>query len=265
MTTEAATIPTYTLKAVVQNYYDWQEQRKRVAGRIRMAVAKEAYLTAQDVKLYDSQISDLEALEKAAEKRVAFVVKEHVMWPWLNNVRGCGVMMAAAMISQFDINRAPRPSNFWSFAGLGVKPDGRAPRREAGLIQADGRKGLPYNGWLRTKLVGVLGPGFLRANNEEYRAIYDGYRHRLESAGCCSLPVAEHSKSKSSIAEWFPSGSKAGAKPGDFCTKGHMHNKAVRYIVKMFLLALWEEWRRVENLPIVAPYAEAKLGMKHGE
>lgn len=259
------TTPTYTLKAVVQNYYDWQEQRKRVKNRIEGAKAKEnpAYITDLDVRMYEESIEELETLEKSAEKRVARVVKEHPMWPWLQNVKGCGTMMAAAMISQFDIHKAPRPSNFWSFAGLSVKPDGRAPRREAGCEQADGRKGLPYNGWLRTKLVGVLGPGFLRAKNPTYRAIYDGYRERIRNVGACTL---EKHCSSSGSPTWYPSG-KQGAKPqaGDFCTEGHMHNKAIRYMVKLFLLDFWTEWRRVEGLPIVAPYHEAKLGIVHGK
>ena len=35
-------------------------------------------------------------------------------------------------------------------------------------------------------------------------------------------------------------------------------------MVKMFLLGLWQEWRKLKGLPIVEPYAEAYLGRTHG-
>ena len=253
-------MPTYTLKAVVQNFYDWQRMRIAVSNRLSKAAKGEIYLTAYDVKMNEKTIEDLKALEHEAELRVRRVVREHPMWPWLKAIKGISEVLAGAMLSQFDINKAPRPSNFWSFAGLSVK-DGRAPKREAGCEQADGRKGLAYNSWLRTIIVGRVGPSFLKAKNEKYVPIYEGYKHRLQSMPC-SLPLDQHKKS--GIAEWFPSGSK-GRKPkdGDFCTKGHMHNKAIRYMVKMFIVDMWTAWREVEKLPVVAPYSEAKLGLTH--
>lgn len=47
-------------------------------------------------------------------------------------------------------------------------------------------------------------------------------------------------------------------------TKSHAHNRALRYIVKLFLSDLHLEWRRLECLPIPLPYHEAKLGLHHG-
>lgn len=42
-------------------------------------------------------------------------------------------------------------------------------------------------------------------------------------------------------------------------------NMAIRYMIKMFLKDLWVAWRTLEGLPVTPDYAEAKLGMKHGE
>jgi hypothetical protein len=41
---------------------------------------------------------------------------------------------------------------------------------------------------------------------------------------------------------------------------------ALRYMIKIFLIDLYNNWRRLEGLPVAPPYSEAKLGMvPHGE
>ena len=116
------------------------------------------------------------------------------------------------------------------------------------------RDSLTYNAFLKTKLLGVLGPGFLKAvepekdedgefiRNEEgkkiskpnyYAQIYFDYKNRLNNN-------PEH----------------------DGKTNGHKHNMAIRYMVKYFVQDFFIAWRLVEDLSIQKPYHEAKLGMK---
>lgn len=106
------------------------------------------------------------------------------------------------------------------------------------------RKSITYNPWLKSKLVGVLGPSFLRAGNEKYRKIYDDYKFRLEN----------HARYGDAAKEQYKD-----------ATKGHRHAMAVRYVVKQFLAELYVEWRTLEGLPVSAPYHEAKLGLFHGQ
>jgi len=93
------------------------------------------------------------------------------------------------------------------------------------------RKSITFNPFLKTKLTGVLGPSFLKSSSE-YADIYYDYKGRLENH-------VEYS--------------------GD--SKGHRHNMAIRYMVKMFLVDLYTKWRAIEGLPVNPPYSEAKLGM----
>lgn len=73
-------------------------------------------------------------------------------------------------------------------------------------------------------------------------------------------------------------GKKKGTKPQKKCANcegtgtgpwgksdAHRHNAAMRAMVKALLVDLWVEWRKLEGLPIVPTYAEAKLGIVHGE
>jgi hypothetical protein len=86
---------------------------------------------------------------------------------------------------------------------------------------------LPYNSFLRTKIVGVLAPNLLKLGSP-YRKSYDDFKHRWESAG----------KGKSDA---------------------HRHQAAMRYMVKTLLADFWEAWRRHAGLPVRPSYAEEKL------
>lgn len=148
------------------------------------------------------------------------------------------------------------------------------------------RKSITFNPFLKTKLIGVLGGSLLKvgtytvdgkkmgaARREElatslgfkfdkesdldkgdqvtgfllsrgydvvierahYGKIYDDYKNRLEQN-----PVHQDK------------------------TPLHRHNMAIRYMVKMLLIDLYNAWRPLEGLPCAAPYHEAKLGLVHG-
>lgn len=92
---------------------------------------------------------------------------------------------------------------------------------------------LPYNAWLKTKMVGVLAPVLLQVGSP-WRKHYDDYKNRKIQAG------------------WGRS-------------DAHRHQAALRYMIKMLLLDIWRRWREYEGLPIVPPYAEAYLGHGHGQ
>jgi Transposase IS116/IS110/IS902 family len=91
-------------------------------------------------------------------------------------------------------------------------------------------KGITFNPFLKTKLVGVMGSPlvFLKKDNP-YRAVYDEHKAMLE----------QHPKHADK-------------------TKLHRHNMAVRHIVKEFLWELYVAWRSIENLPIRARYWDEK-------
>ena len=189
---------------------------------------------------------DLERSEEAHFKRLAKVVEAHPLWDvFLKCVKGCGPAMAAVILSEVDIHKARYVSSLWKYAGLDVGENGKGRSRkeehltEYEYVSKDGevktRKGITFNPFLKTKLVGVLGSCFLKAGGP-YSEVYREYKHRLES----------HPEYKE-------------------VSKGHRHNMATRYMVKMFLKDLYVAWREVEGLDVHAPYQEAKLGHKHGE
>ncbi len=48
-------------------------------------------------------------------------------------------------------------------------------------------------------------------------------------------------------------------------TAAHIHRRALRAMIKRFLVDLYTEWRRAEGLPVASEYSEGKLGKVHGQ
>lgn len=189
------------------------------------------------------QYLDLESRERTHFRRLETLLTGVPIYDeFLAGVTGCGPAMAGVILSELDPNKARTPSSFWKYAGLDVASDGKGRSRKkehlvkSVYINKDGeeaeRDGITFNPWLKTKLY-VLGTCFVKSRGA-YREVYDGYKHRLESN---------------------PSWAEK--------TKGHRHNAAIRYTIKMFLSDLWRKWRQLEGLEVVPPYAEAKLGIDH--
>ena len=301
------------------------------------------------VDLYDKQLENEEKMVKVIGK----IVEQHPMWEaFLHGVRGCGPLMSAVVLSEFDPAKADDVSKFWKYAGLDVvrrfylkerkhddapemvetrhpvgyktkgprfigngdvfaledektgelmgtygldlsKPgEGAGRSRKAEHLvdveytDKDGKmqtkKSITFNPFLKTKLVGVLAASFVKdvewsacdmglyeATSEErrkmkkvdgeevphiiiregkYRSIYSDYKRRLE---CHEKYGVEHDADR--IAEMKKTSGKK------YSPKLHRHNMAIRYCVKMFVADLWLAWRKIEGLPITAPYCEAVL------
>lgn len=88
---------------------------------------------------------------------------------------------------------------------------------------------LRYNEWLRSKMMGVLGPCLIKLDSP-FRRHYEEYKHRKLSQSWGISPA-------------------------------HVHNAAMHYMVKMVLLDIHSKWRKHEGLSVREPYAVEKLGM----
>ena len=192
---------------------------------------------------------ELEEQERTHFRRLGNILKDYPIYNnFLAGVVGVGPAMAGVVISEIDITKAEYPSSVHKYAGLDVAGDGQGRSRkkehleESQYTDKNGelqtKKGITFNPFLKTKLVGVLGSSFVKQSPDKckYRKVYDDYKHRIENM--------EAHKEKS---------------------KGHRHNMAVRYMIKIFLIDLYNEWRSLEGLPVAPTYSEAKLGKIHGK
>jgi hypothetical protein len=128
-----------------------------------------------------------------------------------------------------------------------VHSGGRSRRREhlvkRTYINKEGkeaeRDSITFNPFLKTKLIGVLGPSFLRTRSP-YSTLYYEYKNRYQT-----------DPNKGGSGEW---------------TKGHIHNAAIRAMMKQFLSDLYGAWRPLEGLPRYDRYDVVKQGAsRHDE
>src|SRR5436190_10100316 len=230
----------------------------------RMAMAKLDFTgsaiigSAAEFALVGSYVA-LEAQEAKQFRDLTGTLEEIPIYrEYLIGVTGIGPAMAGVLLAYLDPHRARHVSSFWKYGGLDVANGSGRSRREEHLVEREyldrngdpkTRLGVTYNPFLKTKLMGVLGPSFLRSGSE-WRTVYDDYKHRLES---------DPARKKVTVVAW-----KKAHKAGDpelraLWTPGRIHTAATRYMVKGFLCELWVRWRKLEGLPVTEPYAVAKL------
>lgn len=253
------------LKALVRTMYDYQDLRIRTAGRLRLKAddtpqddtnMAEPIFSESDYKIIEYVKEDSENLEKMLAKDIEKIVKADPLWDaFFDGVKGCGILMSAAIMAEVDIEKATTVSKLWQYAGLNpglVRGKKRVQKgKEYEIVVTDtmvrgDRKTpgfvAPYNSWLRTKLCGVLADCFIRAKSSYALDYYYPYKQRLEH---------EERKVEGGEKSWKDE------------TKGHRDNAARRYMIKMFLKDLYVVWRTVEGLPVRAPYQEEYLGHTH--
>ena len=193
------------------------------------------------------QYETLEEMEKRHFGRLKNILEDFAIWRYfLKGVKGVGPAMGGVLLSEIDISRAKYPSSLWAYAGLDVAEDGKGrSRRKEHLVEveyknskgeADTRKSITFNPFLKTKLIGVLAASFVMQGENTYEQIYRAYKNRLENN------PAHDEKSK-----------------------GHRDNMAKRYMIKQFLVDLHQEWRGIEGFPVATPYSEGKLGLVHAK
>jgi hypothetical protein len=215
--------------------------------------------SAAEFALVDSYIA-LERQEAKQFRDLTGTLEEIPIYrDYLVNVTGIGPAMAGVLVAYLDPKRARHVSSFWKYGGLDVANGSGRSRREEHLVEREyldkngetkTRLGVTYNPFLKTKLMGVLGPSFLRSGSE-WRNVYDGYKNRI---------LSDPSRIKITVNEWKQLHKKGEVDLKTYWTPGRIHTASTRYMVKQFLQELWVQWRTLEGLTITLPYAEEKLG-----
>lgn len=203
------------------------------------------------------QYVELEKVESNHFKDIKIALSDFPIYTeFLVKINGIGPRMAGVIISEFDIHKAKYPSSLWAYAGLDVAPDGAGrSRRKEHLVkrkyidkqgEEKERDSITFNAWLKTKLLGVLAGSFMMQKGEfGYKQLYYNYRHRIESNPNYIIT------------------DKPGFHLDNTWTKARRDAAAKRYMIKMFLIDLYNEWRKLEGLPVSPTYQEAKLGHTH--
>jgi hypothetical protein len=272
------------IRTLVRMREDFQAMRKRMCNRLGL----KADGTDQDLKehrnIREDDFENFKIFAKAAfnqekeiEKELSKMLKRFSIYnEWLKNVKGIGVIAAAQILGNFDIEKATTVSKMWQYAGLNVglvpgkiRVEVKKYKKEMGeivttyyddkgkpeeyivvtneMIRGDKLTSgfvSPFNKSLRAALLGVMADGFIKCQNEYCMNHYYPYKLRLEQNHNEVLHLKK-------MVAWKD------------VTKGHRDRAAKRKMVKEFLKDLYQEWRTIEGLPVRVPYAEEYLGKVH--
>lgn len=233
---------------LVDTYYIMQDQRIRNRNQTR-ALAQTG--EPNEVLLYFGNV--FEELEGDARKALQAYVKTHLIGDWVLGVKGIGPVIAAGIISAIDIERAPTAGHIWSYAGLN-------PNQEWGKGQK-----RPWNAQLK-RICWLAGESFVKVHSRKGAVYGQMYSHRKEleiaqnEAGKFSDQAASilEKKNIGKTTDAYKAYSKGKLPPA------HIHARAKRFAVKMFLSHLHQVWYETHfKKPIPAPYVIAHQGHVH--
>lgn len=258
-------------------------EKLRVASEIR-----QSHLALQNK--HDPETDELHSrikgLEDYVDGRIAVLLKAHPAYSWFCRVKGIGrenigkiVGLVRVEAEQDDegteLPFASTISGLWKFCGYGVE-NGHGEKRTAG-------EKLSYNSQLRSMcwrlggsllkaglrkkcsicgaLLGEQGIEKHKCSNAKFSIVgtsnfaryyltqKESYNQRYLNSGWQIVPATQLPKKNGKKVE------------GEgFISEGHIHNMALRKMIKLFLACLWLSWREGLGLPVTAPYAIAKLG-----
>ena len=227
------------LRELVEAYYDIQDVRMQTSNRVQNRASKEILEPKTANEISDLLAATLKPLESNLQTRIMKEVKNHVAWEgFLSKVYGIGPCLAGGIISWIgDVKRFETVSKLWRYFGLAVI-NGKSERLKAG-------EKIHYNPKCKI-LAWKVGQSFVKVG-KAYRGLYDNKVAFYKAKGGCG---GEHERE-----------GEEGKRVKKPCVEtGHIHNMAIRAVVKIFLQHVWCSWREIEGLPVTEPYPIAKLG-----
>lgn len=246
----AANLKDAEARHLVNAYYIMQSDRIRADAQIRSLTKEEnphelvGWLSDQSAKL-----------EQNIKGMLQVYVENHMIGPWLLAIDGIGPVTSAGLLAHIDINKAPTVGHIWSFAGI-----------DKGKLDKVWEKGQkrPWNADLRV-LCYKIGEGFVKVCNKEtatYGRLYkerklkeieqnsDGYFKDFAEAYLEKYKFGKTTEAYKaySIGQLPPA---------------HLHARARRHAVKIFLSHLHQRWREKAGLSVPEPYVIKHMGHVH--
>lgn len=251
--TASKTLGDSEARFLVDSYYALQEFRISSGNQVRQLSTKE-YGTEpephQTLAFFNEQF---ESLEEQIKKSLDAYSAAHVAGVWARSVLGIGPVISAGLLAYINIDTTPSPSSLWSFAGL--NPNQKWEKGEK----------RPWNAGLRV-LSWKIGESFVKVSGNE-KAFYG----KLYADKKLSEVAKNEQKAFADQAARILTEKKIGkttdaykAYSQGLLPPAHIHARAKRYAVKLFLSHFWQvayESKNGKRAP--RAYALEHLGHVH--
>ena len=223
---------------LVDSYYQIQQNRITAAAQIRAIQQGD---TNEPHKVISWLFEQNYVLEKQLARSLGKFAESKRIGQWLLSITGIGPVIAAGLIAEFDPSKSINSSSFLRFAGLINEPWEKGQKR-------------PYNAKAKTLAAFKLGESFVKVQNNDndfYGKLFAKRKAKLieENEALLFKDVAlEKAQKVGKSTEAYKSYSIGKLPPA------HIHARARRYAVTIFLCHFHETYRRVLDLPVRAPY-----------
>lgn len=230
---------------MVDTYYQMQENRKRAANQVR-AMSE----SGEPSEAIAWILEQSKALENRIKNLLDVYSYTKPIGEWSRSIIGIGPVLAAGLMANIDIEKAPTVGHIWRFAGL-----------DPTMKWGKGEK-RPWNANLKT-LCWKIGESFVKVSGNPqslYGRIYcerKEQEQRKNEAGDFAEQAAD-------IVKRVPKHAQIKKYKENKLPDGHLHMRAKRYAVKLFL-SHWHEVAYIDHYheDPPNPYPIAMMGHAH--
>ncbi len=270
--TDTEDIPHYLLRNLVDIYYDFQGQR--IQTQMRIGASERANtLTDEELSMYGitTIMENATNFEKDIEKLIVKQLKNHALWmQYLSKIQGIGPLIAAGLISYIDdVERFDHVSSLWQYCGYGMnrfcenckKPTYVNVKYDTGKVA---KKLQPFEKCpvCNHDTIPVLQkrtPGYQSNWNDRLKVLaWKAANSFVKQSAAKSKYRKLYDKIKADEHRKHPTKEKENGRT--LFNDGHLHNRALRKVSKIFLAHVWQTWRRQQGLEATEPYAKQLLG-----
>ena len=233
---------------LVDAYYAMQAGRIRANNQIRALTE-----SGEPHESIGWLSTESRVLEESVKRALDVYSNNHPVGSRMRTVVGVGPVIAAGFLAHIDITRAPTAGAIWRYAGLDPTSEWRKGEKR------------PFNAALKT-LCWKLGESFVKVSNHPDALYGQIYKERkdIELSKNEAGDFADQAKAK---LEKYKIGKTTDAYKAYSVGKlppAHIHARAKRYAVKMFISHLHEIWYEVElGKPAPVPYVMVHGGHVH--
>ena len=252
----AITLSKNEVRFLVDYYYQIQEYRKTAASQV-LALSE----SGEPNELVKFLFENSAALETQIKRALDKYTANNAIGIWAREITGIGPVFAAGLIAHIDIEKAPTAGHIWSYAGLNPEQ-----------VWEKGKK-RPWNASLKT-LCWKIGESFVKVSNnpkDVYGKLYQRRKaqeeeknERLEFKDQAEKKIEMIKKNKVSWGSFQKTVSYIDSYSKGKLSPDHIHSRAKRYAVKMFLSHLHAEMYRDHfHVEPPKPFAIEILGHAH--
>lgn len=235
---------------LVDAYYTMQDNRIRHDGQVR---SMEKLQEREPHMVLSWLAKQSETLEDQVRRALDKYSAAHPDGQWLRSVVGIGPVIAAGLLAHIDIQQAPTVGHIWAFAGLDP-----TKKWEKG-------KKRPHNAELKV-LCYKAGESFVKNCNRD-GCVYGKHYQERKAFEIARNEEGYNKQNAANVLATRKIGKETEAYKAYSIGKlppAHIHARARRWAVKLFLAHLHEQmYRRTFGKAPPLPYPVAHLGHTH--